>query len=87
MTTQKFMGRGELLNRLASQIGSKEAAIKVLQKRGHMDSSGKLTPAGMARNNMTAEQRAVDRASKASGKPKALFKYNPKTNRATRRNG
>ena len=83
--SQKFMGKGELLNRLASQIGSKASAIKVLQKRGQMDSSGKLTPAGMARNNMTAEQRAIDRASKASGKPKALFSYNPKTNRATRK--
>lgn len=85
MTTQKFMGKNQLLDRLASQIGSKASAIKVLQKRGHMDSSGKLTPAGMARNNMTAAERAIDRESRATGKPKSSFSYDPSTNRATRK--
>ena len=34
---------------------------------------------------MTAEERAKDRAAKATGKPRHAFKYNPKTNRATLR--
>ena len=83
MATQKFMGRGELINRLAAQIGSKTSAIKVLQKRGQVDSSGKLTASGRARDGMTAEQRAVDRASKASGIPHSRYVYDPKKNRAT----
>lgn len=85
MNTQKFMGRGELLDRLAAQIGNRDSAIKVLQKRGQMDSTGKLTPAGQRRNAMTAGERAIDRASKASGKPKTSFRYDSNTNRAIKR--
>ena len=32
---------------------------------------------------MTAEQRAIDRASKRSGKPRSYYKYNPINNQAT----
>jgi len=32
---------------------------------------------------MTAEERATDRASKESGKPKSLYTYDSKTNRST----
>jgi len=45
-----------------------------------MYSNGKLTPKGEARNRMTAEERAKDRASKATGKPTSAFTYNPRTN-------
>jgi hypothetical protein len=83
MVTQKFMGAGQLINRLAAQVGSKDVAINILQKRGHMDAKGNLTAAGKARDAMTAEERAVDRASKKEAKPAKAFKYNPATNRAT----
>ena len=33
MATQKFMGEGQLVNRLAAQVGSKELAITLLKKR------------------------------------------------------
>jgi len=32
---------------------------------------------------MTAEERAIDRASKESGRPASDYTYNPSTNRAT----
>jgi hypothetical protein len=83
MATQKFMGKNQLVDRLAAQVGSKESAMSILQKRGHMDEKGNLTAAGRARDNMTAEERAIDRAKKAS--PGGKFVYNPKTNRATKR--
>jgi hypothetical protein len=83
MATQKFMGRGQLIDRLSAQMGSKEAALDVLRSRGHVDESGKLTPEGLARDAMTAEERALDRAKKRTGKPVASFKYDPATNRAT----
>jgi len=83
MTTQKFMGAGQLINRLAAQVGSKDLAISILQKRGHVDAKGNLTAAGKARDSMTAEERALDRASKKEHHPTEAFKYNPKTNRAT----
>jgi hypothetical protein len=85
MTTQKHMGRNDLVARLTAQVGSKGTAIGLLKKRGQMDASGNLTKKGQARNNMTAAERAVDRASKASGRSKAQYGYNPKTNRATLR--
>ena len=86
MATQKFMGKGQLVDRLAAQVGSKELAIKLLKKRGHLTEGGNLTTEGKARNNMTAEERAKDRASKATGEPKGNFSYNPVTNRTKKLN-
>ena len=83
METQRFMGSGELVNRLTAQVGSKSFAISLLKKRGDMTASGDLTAQGESRNSMTAEQRATDRASKESGKPKSSYTYDSKTNRST----
>jgi len=86
MATQKFMGKNQLIDRLAAQVGNRDMAISILQDRGHLAADGKtLTPAGEARNAMTAEERAKDRASTRTGKPAAGFGYNPKTNTATRK--
>jgi hypothetical protein len=83
MATQKFMGRGKLLERLTAQVGDKGLAIAILKKRGHLKDDGKTyTKAGMARNAMTAEERAKDRASKQTDRPAKDFKYNPRTNTA-----
>lgn len=81
--TQKHMGRGQLVARLAAQVGDKAKAVAILQKRGHADASGKLTAAGRKRDKMTAAERARDRASKRSGKSPSAFNYNPRTNQAT----
>ena len=83
METQRFMGRNQLVKRLAAQVGSKSFAISLLKKRGDLDASGNLTTEGRKRDAMTAEERAIDRASKESGKSKTLYKYDPTTNRAT----
>lgn len=86
MATQSFMGKNQMVARLSAQLGSHEEAVNILRKRGHMEqNSEKLTTSGVARDNMTAEERAKDRAVKASGKPTSAFKYDPKTNRATLR--
>jgi hypothetical protein len=93
MATQKFMGRGVLLERLTEQMRTQKsppkdpeaAARAVLIARGMMDNKGGYTDKGQARNNMTAEERALDRASRRTGKPKSAFKYNPKTNLALRK--
>lgn len=78
------MGENQLVNRLAVQVGSMNRAKAILINRGDMMPDGKtLTAKGMKRNKMTAGERAIDRASKASGKPKSNYKYNPSTNRAT----
>jgi hypothetical protein len=86
MTTQKFMGRNQLIDRLAAQVGNRDAAVKILQDRGHLKADGKTyTSEGMKRNMMTAEERAKDRAAKKTGVPTTQFTYNPKTNTARRR--
>ena len=78
-------GKHQLVARLTDQVGSREEAIKILIARGHMEKDGKtLTAEGKRRDNMTAAQRAVDRAVKAGeNKNPNAYKYNPTTNRAT----
>jgi prolyl-tRNA editing enzyme YbaK/EbsC (Cys-tRNA(Pro) deacylase) len=83
MTTQKFMGRNQLVDRLAAQVGNKDTAIAILKQRGQMDANGALTAAGQKRNMMTAEERAKDRAVKRTGHPAKDFTYSARTNRAT----
>lgn len=81
--SQKYMGENQLVKRLASQVGSMKLAVDILKKRGDMTASGKLTAKGQRRNAMTAEERAKDRAAKASKRSPLEYKYNPLTNRAT----
>jgi hypothetical protein len=83
METQAHMGRNSLIDRLSAQVGSKSFAIALLKKRGDLTPSGEFTAKGMQRNKMTAEERAVDRASKESGRPASNYSYDPTTNRAT----
>ncbi len=85
METQKYMGRNQLLKRLSAQVGSEKLAKELLIKRGHMTEGGELTAKGRERNRMTAEERAIDRASKKSGYSDSKYTYNPATNRATLR--
>jgi hypothetical protein len=74
------LGRHKLLARLTDQLGGdEEFARNVLRKRGDLDAAGRLTPQGQARDAMTAEERARDRAGRRgddSSRP-----YNPRTNR------
>ena len=81
-----------ILTRLISQLvakgKSKKAAraiaVKALQKSGNLKrGSTKVTAKGKRRGAMTPGQRAIDRASKRSGRPKADYKYTASTNRAT----
>ena len=84
MTTQKYMGRNQLIDRLTAQVGgNREMALAILTERGHYDpKTNQLTAEGRKRDAMTAEERAKDRASTATGKPADSFTYNPRTNRA-----
>jgi hypothetical protein len=81
--SQKYMGENQLVKRLASQVGSMKLAVDILKKRGDMTASGKLTEKGQRRNAMTAEERAIDRASKKTKHSPSEYRYNPLTNRAT----
>lgn len=87
MTSQKHTGRHQLIARLASQVGDNKLALAILRKRGQVDAEGQLTAKGRARDRMTAGERAIDRASKSSGKKKSAYKYEKSTNRAVLKNG
>jgi hypothetical protein len=77
METQKHMGRNQLVKRLIAQVGDKGFAYALLKKRGHMNPDGTLTAEGEKRNQMTADERAHDRA----GTTPSTHTYNPETNR------
>lgn len=84
MTTQKYTGRFQLIDRLAAQVGDRNKAIEILKERGHLKADGKtFTAEGAKRNSMTAKERAIDRATKRSGHATTDYKYDVKTNRAT----
>jgi hypothetical protein len=85
MKTLEYTGSGQLIDRLASQVGSKKNAIYLLQKRGHLMPDGKtFTEDGMKRNAMTASDRAIDRASKRLGVGSENFDYDVLNNKAKR---
>ena len=83
MVTRAHIGANELLPRLTAQVGSEELARALLIERGDMRPSGKLTAKGKKRDAMTAEERAIDRATKRSGRAASDYKYSPQTNQAT----
>jgi len=76
METQAFMGTGELIPRLMAQVGGASFGMALAKKNGFINTDGSMSDLGMARNGMTAEQRAIDRAG-------GTGIYNPTTNRVT----
>jgi len=83
MIEPQFLDKGQLINRLAAQVGDKAKAIAILQKRGHLAADGKtLTVEGQRRNEMSSSERAIDRASKKTGKPANHFYYDQFKNNA-----
>jgi hypothetical protein len=81
-----------ILKRLTQQIkdnspGVKDpeaAAIAALQKYGSFKKgTTELTDHGKTRNEMSAGDRAIDRAVKRSGRKAGEYTYDPKTNAAT----
>ena len=81
MESQNYMGRNQLINRLTDQVGDRNMALGILEKRGHVyPNTDKLTLTGQIRDDMTAEERALNRAAKESGKPVSSFTYDPTTN-------
>ena len=76
METQAFMGTGELIPRLMSQVGSASFGMALAKKNGFINADGGLSALGMQRNGMDAEGRAIDRAG-------GTGIYNSTTNRVT----
>jgi hypothetical protein len=80
-----------ILTRLTRQLASRGVksaagvAKSLLKKRGQMTSDGKLTAKGKKRQALGNAGRAKDRSAKYSGGKAKDYKYNAKTNRATKK--
>ena len=84
MATQKYMGKNQIVQSLTAQVKDAGLAVGILKKQGILKPDGKtLTKLGEKRNSMTSKERAIDRASKASGRSSKEYVYNKQTNRAT----
>lgn len=60
-------------------------AIAIMKKNGQLNDSGGLTAEGKKRQALGKAGRAKSRAAKYSGGKSSEYKYNPKTNRATKK--
>jgi hypothetical protein len=81
-----------LIDRLAEQLKdsgtpsteARNMALSILRDRGHVEpNSEMLTAEGAQRDEMGAAGRAIDRATKASGRRGSDYQYDTRTNRAT----
>jgi hypothetical protein len=75
----------KLIDRLTEQVGgNREMALSILRGRGHVEpNSERLTAEGVHREMLGPAGRAIDRATKASGRLAREYEYDPRTNRAT----
>ena len=80
-----------LIERLTEQLkdsgtpdrNARDLALSILRDRGHVHANSEaLTDEGLKRDQMGAAGRAIDRASKASGRRSQDYQYDAQTNRA-----
>lgn len=80
-----------LIERLTEQLKdtgtpahtARDMALSILRDRGHVHpNSEALTPKGLERDRMGAAGRAIDRATKTSGRKAQDYQYDARTNRA-----
>jgi hypothetical protein len=88
------MDKPKILIRLTSQLkekGDKNAysnALGILRKNGIIEpNSLKLTEKGKVRDNMSAEERAIERRMRNTNNDAEDYIYDPKTNQATLKYG
>lgn len=82
-----------LKERLVSQLMAKGIpkikavgiATRKLQQSGNLDAAGQPTAQGVHRGGMAPAHRAIDRAIKERGGNFTDYKYNPLTNKATKK--
>ena len=80
-----------LIERLTEQLkdsgtpahSARDMALSILRDRGHVHpNSEQLTAKGIERDRLGAAGRAIDRATKTSGRPSRDYTYDTRTNRA-----
>ncbi len=77
----------QLIEKGKEESDAEALAKNILINRGHLNLDGTATAEGYARGNMTAAERAIDRAVKRSGGVSDYYEYNPITNYASKLTG
>ena len=77
----------QLMDKGREDADAEALSKNILIKRGHLNSDGTATAEGHRRGNMTASERAIDRAVKRSGGIPDYYEYNPETNYASKITG
>jgi hypothetical protein len=78
---QQLIGKG------TPEEEAERFAKNILIKRGHLNKDGTATIEGQIRGNMSAADRAIDRAVKRSGGIPDYYKYDSETNYASKLTG
>ena len=77
----------QLMEKGTKELEAEELSKNILIKRGHLHKDGSVTTEGYIRGNMSAEERAIDRAVKRHGGIPEYYEYDPIKNYAYKKTG
>jgi|TARA_R100001530_G_scaffold88054_1_gene61302 hypothetical protein len=77
----------QLIESGTGELEAEELAKNILVQRGHLNRDGSVTTEGYIRGNMSAEERAIDRAIKRFGGIPEHYEYDPVKNYAYKKTG
>jgi len=77
----------QLMEKGTKELEAEELSKNILIKRGHLNKDGSVTTEGYIRGNMSAEERAIDRAVKRYGGIPEYYEYDPIKNYAYKKTG
>jgi hypothetical protein len=77
----------QLIDKGREESESEGLAKNILIKRGHLNKDGSVTTEGYIRGNMSAADRAIDRAVKRSGGIPEYYEYDAENNYAYKKTG
>jgi hypothetical protein len=77
----------QLIAKGTNPLKASDFAKNLLVKSGNMTADGRDTMKGKIRGEMTPAQRAISRQKKYDNNPNGTYGYNPKTNKAFKKNG
>tara|TARA_B110000495_G_C22468451_1_gene290769 strand:+ start:87 stop:383 length:297 start_codon:yes stop_codon:yes gene_type:complete len=77
----------QLIEKGTEELEAEGLAKNILIQRGHLNKDGSVTTEGYIRGNMSAADRAIDRAVKRSGGIPDYYEYDAEKNYAYKRTG
>ena len=77
----------QLIDKGREESEAEGLAKNILVQRGHLNKDGSVTTEGYIRGNMSASERAIDRAVKRSGGIPDYYEYDAEKNYAYKKTG